>query len=175
MTSLEAHRPPSAPSQYSPTDFPSMDTVVDFTREKLSAQLAHADSLDTKANFVLGSATLLTAAAVALRSSASHISLGFMHVLGVIAMVVYLAVVFASLSAYMTREYHQAPNPVELEPYIWEEPLKTKGDTLREMVKAYKENKTILQNKARWLKWSLLGFGLEAVLLAVLAIAQILN
>lgn len=150
--------------------FPSLDIVLDFTRERQSAQLQLTTDLDSKANFVLGSATLLTTAAIALRNATSS-----WRWLEVVAILVYCVVVFSSFMAYRVREYAQAPDPVALESNMHEAVVKTKGEILREMVRAYDTNKTAIRRKTAWLKWSFVAFMIEVVLLAALAFAQVWN
>lgn len=109
-----------------PETYPSLDIVLDLTREKLASQLSYVDALDTKASFVLGSATLLTAAAVAVRGT-THGAPGLAW-LGLLAIGLYVFVVSTAMGAYLTRQYEQAPNPMDLEPYMWENVVRTKGD-----------------------------------------------
>jgi len=165
---------PSVPATYKPSEFPSLDIALQISRDMLAAQLSHVDSLDTKANFVLGSSTLLTAAAIALRGTTTQAAL-FVRVGALLAVVAYLSVVGLALLAYMLRKYHQAPNPIDLEPYMWETELRTKGDVLREVVDAYAKNKIVIARKAFWLRISLFAFGGEAVLLAIIAIVQVMS
>lgn len=159
---------------YNEADFPSLDIVLQISRDMLSGQISYVESLDTKANFILGASTLLTAAAIALRGTNSRVPANI-RCLGVIAIVVYLIVVGLALWAYMLRKYHQAPNPIDLEPYMWENQVRTKGDVLHEVVEAYKNNKTIIESKALALRLALFALGGEALLLAILALAQVLN
>lgn len=164
----------AATSTPSMSRFPSLDLVFDLTRERLSAQLASVDSLDTKANFVLGSATLLTAAAATVQGL-SHYDSAVRFVAIIFAMLLYLAVIFTSFRAYMVRGYHQAPDPTALEGYMWEQLETTKGTILKEMVGCYNDNKKEIARKVWWLRWALRAFGAEAVLLSILALLEVLH
>lgn len=164
----------TATSTSASSRFPSLDLVFDLTRERLSAQLTSVDSLDTKANFVLGSATLLTAAAATIQGL-SHYDSAVRFVAILVAMSLYLAVIFTSFRAYMIRVYHQAPDPAALEGYMWEQLEPTKGTLLKEMVGCYNDNKEEIARKVWWLRWALRAFGAEAVLLSILALLEVLH
>src|SRR5215469_4228099 len=104
----------SAPSQPpgEPLAWPNLDESYLLTKEALAAQLAQAHTLDSKASFVLTSASILTASALALHQAAaglsgtgpsSHLLGGIVvlaRVLAVLAVLAYLGVVYTSFRAY---------------------------------------------------------------------------
>ena len=152
-------------------DVPSLDLVLGIARDMLAAQLSYVESLDTKAGFVLGSSTLITAAVLALRGPTP----ANVRWLGVVALAIFFAVAGCALVAYMIRTYWQAPYPSELKPYMWVNPVWTKGDILHEVLVAYEKNKLIVDNKANWLRYSLWCFGAEAAILAILALVGLFS
>ena len=156
-------------------ELPSLNLVFDLAQEQLANQLSWVDTLDTKANFVLGSATLLVAGAAALRGATGDARL-IVYCVAALAMMLYGVVIFAAYRAYTTREYNRAPDPSNgLEEYIWADTQRTKATVLGEIIEAYSANKKIIANKARWLRRALKAFCVEAVLLAVFAVLQVLH
>src|SRR5205085_10814142 len=57
--------PESSKKEY---NFPSLDLIFELTKESITAQREQANALDSKANFVLGSATALISAALVLQA-----------------------------------------------------------------------------------------------------------
>jgi hypothetical protein len=49
-------------------DFPCLDLIFELTKDRISNQLERVNALDSKANFVLGSATALVGAALVLQA-----------------------------------------------------------------------------------------------------------
>lgn len=159
-----------------PSHLPSLALAFELAREQLADQRSQAAGLDTKASFVLGSASLLTAAATALHSmSASATPHPLLTTIALLAVFVYLVVVAASYQAYTLRVYKHVPNLERLQEYIGVELQQTKGTLLSTMVLAYGENQRTLAKKVRWTKTALFALAVEAVVLAVLTLMQTIH
>ena len=48
----------------------SLDFIFDLVKERMAAQMARIDGLDTKANFIMGAATALISIALTLQAAA---------------------------------------------------------------------------------------------------------
>jgi len=115
---------------------PSLDVVLDQAKASVDSVAAQGAILDTKASFILGSASLLTAAATSLQGALSshkgayHVlcdhqgrhclavtALGVGHLLGVVAGLAYVVIVGAAWRAYALRKY-AIVDPVAVASYI---------------------------------------------------------
>src|SRR5438876_577381 len=154
--------PESANKEY---NFPSLDLIFELTKERVASQREQANALDSKANFVLGSATTLVRAALVLQAvllasqgALSHPQfavlswycstllnkfLRFLPLL--ILLIVYLIVMLSAFLAYTIRRYRYAPDPEELyRSYLYRQESSTKAEVFRAMLETYKENDKII-------------------------------
>jgi hypothetical protein len=174
-------QPPDEPVPPIDPSSPSLDVIFDALRARLSAQDAQIATLDGKAGFVLGSASLLTAGAVGLRGAIfptavahhgwgpiSAESIGITE--GSVALLIYLLLVLVAGQAYAIRKYGQVPKIHELLLYFPAmQPQATRSWLVRAMAVAIGENAKTITKKIRWAKWALRLLALEALCLAVLA------
>jgi hypothetical protein len=158
-------------------EFHSLSIISDFTKEGLADQIAQGESLDGKANFVLGAATTLIALILTLQTVLPS-GQGFFMFLRVIVQViltlVYLATMLSALLAYWTRSYKTAPDPVQLsQAYLNKSPLDTNRAVYKAMVEAFKENEPIIKTKIKLLEISFVLLSVEAGLVVILLYLQI--
>src|SRR5438046_9187146 len=102
--------------------FPSLDLIFELTKERIANQSEQVNALDSKANFVLGSATALVSTALVLQAvlltpqpsqATPHIYCplpisNLTHVIPLlILLLAYLCVLFSAFFAYRIRVYKQ--------------------------------------------------------------------
>ncbi|PWT74737.1 MAG: hypothetical protein C5B60_06355 [Chloroflexi bacterium] len=98
-------------------EMPSIAVALDLAREALTRQFAKADTLNTKAGFILGSASLLTGVLTAWRVppadtvSALGLSVQGIRWLPLGAVTIYFFVALTSFLAYRLQSYSVAPDP----------------------------------------------------------------
>jgi hypothetical protein len=179
----------STPNQLpgEPSAWPNLDESYLLTKEALAAQLAQAHTLDSKASFVLTSATILTASALAVHQAAANLSgtgVGTAHpragmvvlaqVLAVLAVFAYLAVVYTSFRAYTLRSYAGPADPRQLEArYVDMNAQLAKATLFSTMVKSYGDNSALLDQKASWTHYALYALLGEAALVALTTLVEI--
>jgi len=183
--------PKSLPKEY---NFPSLDLIFELTKECIAAQREQANALDSKANFVLGSATALVGADLVLQavlvaspSTPLHPQSAvlpfycsllttsvFSRSLPLLALlIVYFATTLSACLAYMVRGYRYAPNPTELyQSYLSREERSTKAEVFRAMLEAFKENDKILRKRLFWVRTAFIAFGCEVVMLVLVLLVQ---
>jgi hypothetical protein len=172
-----------------------VEIVHDELRERVALQLAQIDSLDGKANFVLGSASLLTAGAAALGSAietsdgvtpnrwcifgwnAEVETLANVVIAGAFA--AFVAVVICAYQAYRVRIYTVTPDPTTgaallLDTYM----ARPKGDTMAMLASARKQddlpnNEAQIKDKVRWTTWALKALLVESALLLTMAVLEV--
>jgi hypothetical protein len=178
----------SAPSQLpgEPLSWPNLDESYLLTKEALAAQLAQSHTLDSKASFVLASASILTASALALHQAvanlsgtgpSAHMPAGIVvlaRVLAVLAVLAYLGVVYTSFRAYTLRSYAGPADPRQLEArYVSMDAELAKATLFSTMVKSYGDNSALLDQKASWTRYALYALLGEAALVALTTIVEI--
>lgn len=188
----------SNPQNY---DFPSLDLAFDLAKEQIASQMNQVDALDTKANFILGSATTLLAAALVLQaviltvqkspptqpttpisahpvSQPTYCSLIANRPLVlsplVILLIVYLILMMISFMAYRLRGYQQTPDPETMyRKYLNVDATKTKAFIFRTMVAVYQGNKKTIGRKAFWVTTAFVALGIEVVVLVLVLFVQV--
>jgi hypothetical protein len=167
----------SPPSTAPSTSYPSLELCFDLARDQLDAQSKRASNLDTKASFVLGSASILTTTAVAFKAaftSAQATNLG-MIVLAIAGAAAYVGVVGSAFMAYTLRSYAWVPQVSELKAHYMTKPLEyTRGTLLSSMVIAFTENERTIGRKVVWTRAALMTLLVEAAIVALLVVVQIL-
>jgi len=159
-----------------PSRFPSLELCYDLAREQIVAQTNRLSTLDTKASFVLGSASILTTAALDLRSAlvSSHVLIPLLSILVVLGALAYVVVVLFAFFAYTLRPWKWTPQLSELKhDYIFREREYTMGTMLSNMTEVFNQNERTLLDKARWTKVAVLALLVEAALVALMAAVQI--
>jgi hypothetical protein len=174
----------STPNQLpgEPSAWPNLDESYLLTKEALAAQLAQAHTLDSKASFVLTSASILTASALAVHQAAANLRgtgppagmVVLAKVLAVLAVVAYLAVVYTSFRAYTLRSYAGPADPRQLEArYVDMNAQLAKATLFSTMVKSYGDNSALLDQKASWTRYALYALLGEAALVALTTLVEI--
>lgn len=171
----------------SPYHAATLDVLFDVAKNRLSLQDSQADALDTKAGFVLGTATILTGVVVAFQQAAmdaiaraigNNLLLRVAATLIVLALVglvvsIYLDIVRGSYAAYKLHRYNTVDITEEIrEEYIFKGPTETKITYLNEMIAAIAENEKTLQQKVESAETALNSLLVEARLTAFLIVAQ---
>jgi hypothetical protein len=168
-------------------DFPSLDLIFEFTKERISNQKEQVTALDNRVNFVLGSATTVVSAALILQavllSSHNLVQLSycaifvnqFLKVLPLLVLLfLYLLVMLTAFLGYKIRYYKQVPDPNELyRTYLRKEKNVTKAEVFRAMLEAYNENIKTIKNKAIWVKTAFFLFIFEVIVLTVVLLVQV--
>lgn len=150
----------------------SLDVVFDLTRDQLSFQMSQIDGLDTKAGFVLASASLLTGALVTWHVPATAypfpIAVFIQHI-PLISILIYLFVVGTSFMAIMVRTYEYPTTPTQLrELYLhWPEQA-TKRQMRANMEAAYTRNEKKIKGKTWWTLAAFVALAIEASMVAVI-------
>jgi hypothetical protein len=126
--------------------WPSADVIYEELRHRVALQLEQVDSLDGKANFVLGSASLLTAGVAALRNAAEPTAgqaperwcvLGWnaeamtlVNIVIACAFAAFVGVVWCSFQAYRVRTFTVTPEPIAGAGLVFQQYLgRPEGDT----------------------------------------------
>ena len=179
--------------------FLSLDLAFDLAKEQIAGQMNQVDALDTKANFILGSATTLLAAALVLQAviltvqksppvqpttptspllQPAYCSLITTKPLVlsplVMLLIVYLILMIISFMAYRLRGYQQTPDPETIyRKYLTEDATKTKAFIFRTMVTVYQENKKTINRKVLWVSTAFIALGIEVATLVLVLFVQV--
>lgn len=181
-------------------NFPSLDLLFELGKQRMSDQMDQINALDTKANFIIGSATTLLSAALVLQaviltiqksSSSQTTSLAHtgainsffycssllksgLQIIPILTFfVVYLILMVVSFFAYRLRAYQLVPDlEIAYQKYINTNPIDTKAIVFRAMVEVYKNNKSTIQRKVFWLSTAFIFLGIEAAILVLVLLVQ---
>ncbi len=112
----EEDLPPISPSAVpKEPDEATLTLLYEGAQSQLKALDQQASALDSKANTVLASGSLLTVVAIALQTAAVHNSkspwLPAVHTVAIAAVSLYVGLVYFALRAYTLRSYEVVPNP----------------------------------------------------------------
>jgi hypothetical protein len=153
--------------------------ALDLAQQALSRQVQQADTLNTKAGFILGSASLLTGVLTAWRvphpSLVSVLGLPAVNVgwLPVAAVGTYFLVVVTSFTAYRLQNYNLAPDPRVLrEKYLTRDAQETQRAAFKASTLAFEAN---LRTIGRKIAWTWTAFGcliLEAAIVALILLVE---
>lgn len=161
----------------------SLDVILHLAREQYALQQSYTNSLDAKAGFILGSASLLTGVLAVwqtpkpgdyvllinvLHGAASTI----LHWIPVGALGIYVVVVVCAYIAYRPLKFTRAPDLNQLKARFLSRPAdETRKAALNATLSAFNQNARRLKSKARWVRiafWALLAeAGVVAALLGV--------
>lgn len=188
--------PQNSPQSTKPDN---LEIVFETIKARLDLQLSQIGSIDGKVNFGLGSATLLTAATVALHNALDAalrdpvtklpIAPRPIGLLGftiqnprpliawgsAIALLVYIGVVVFTFLAYRIRTFEVAGNPRTLmDKYLEQlDDRETKKDLAELMARNFVSNGKGIEAKVRWANWAMIFLGIEALVLLGLTYIQI--
>lgn len=130
----------------------SLDTVYEEIKQRIASQQQQLTTLDSKANFGLGSSTLLTAViafqdfAQSARLSGLLRSFITLAVFG--ALLLYLRTVCAALEAYRTRKYVRTGDPATLQQLLPLEEHIARLTLIEDWRDAYDWNQGVIDSKA---------------------------
>lgn len=165
---------------------PSAEFIFTEIKSRLSYQDGQINMLDTKANFVLASASALVLAAAAMfreigaanentlwwTETVSELTAGRLLMVG-IAGLFSITLVMAGL-AYKVRKWHVSPNPRTLVSDYWTMTLgQTRSDYIAQLVYDFEVNEKDVNAKSLWLKCSFLALIGEAACVVAMASIQI--
>lgn len=152
--------------------WPSLNLIYDEIKGRLAYQQAQIGSLDGKANFGLGSATLLTAGIATLHSTVKPSPL--VNILTVVAFLVYVFVLVFSFCAYRLRTWSVTPNPRQLldDATDWPEE-KTRACLAQQRVEDFERNESEIAIKATWVRRALYALIAEGAVLLLIAIVHL--
>ncbi|HEX8600723.1 MAG TPA: hypothetical protein VF952_19675 [Chloroflexia bacterium] len=167
----------------------TIDVLFALAQNKLSVQDSQINALDSKAGFVLGSATILTAAVLAFQQAAVEaiskvfgesliqrlVLTAVVVVLVIIIAALYISIVKASYDAYKLQRYRIVSITKEVRDlFILETPIKAKLVFLNAMISAAEVNQVTLDKKVASTETAVNSLLVEAKVIAFLAVAQAL-
>lgn len=138
-----------ADEQAATRDWPSLDVVYEEMQDSISVQNDRIKGIDTKANFGLAAATLLTAAVTGLgralleapQQGANPVWFGLpatlvVDAVTIVSLGVYALIAFTTYRAYRIQTFKDVPAPQRLlDKYLYEAPEITKAAIARARVK----------------------------------------
>lgn len=137
---------------------PSLDVIFDIAKDRLDAQMAVIDGLDTKANFLLGAASVVIGLAIAFQAAIPltpglPVGSRLLHAapLGPL-LVAYIVTAYLTYRAMAVKKYSYAPDPDVLLSYLEKPMLQTKEEVARAMVDAHTKNGPAITDKAKWVR-----------------------
>ncbi len=156
----------------------SLDIVYQEAKERLALQHQQIATLDSKANFGLGSSTLLTAAvsfqdyALQQRLSSPIRWLVLSFVLG--ALVLYVRTVCAASEGYRLRTYMRTGEPKTLLELLKNDDHVTKQVLLRQFGDAYESNQREIEGKVKATKTMLRCLLYQALVVSGLVVLRVI-
>lgn len=154
-------------------NMPSLDLGLDLMRDNLSQQMSSADSIDAKAGFILGSASLITGVLVAWHKLPTGAP-GIVQWLPAIAICVYVAVVTFAGLAYAVRPYKLSPDPVKLrDRYLFWTDVKAKDEIFHGMVISWLKNGKQIGIKLHWLSLAFAAFAIQIIIVAAIIVTEV--
>ncbi|HEY0071667.1 MAG TPA: hypothetical protein VGE04_17005 [Chloroflexia bacterium] len=167
----------------------SLDVILEVARERVKEQNSYIGVLDTKAGFVIGSASLLTAGLAgffdtvfqsidALILSQPIQTLPIKEaalLLTASAMLLYLGIAFAGYQAYKLRDYPELSDIRSLRDiYLNERTEDTQLAILDTLTDIVEVNDREIKDKAWWTQLAVVLLIVQAVFIAVLVVVQLL-
>lgn len=167
---------------------PSLDVVLEHVKKHIDTQNAQIATLDTKASFVLGSGSLLTAGVTGFWNGVSetlgqpaqvddrpvllYIAVGTT----IFALLFYLGLVWSAFQAYRIRPYCGITKLRELRnTYLTRPEIDTKSVLLDTQITAAEESEQAINEKVTWSKRAIAGLIGQAVLIAVMIVIVMLT
>ncbi len=158
---------------------PSLDFVLDEIKARREVSSSQISTLDTKASFVLGAASLLIAGVTGFQGAITHdnvtnrlcdlsgrncsiiTSTTVVHIIAAIASLIYFGVVWSAWKAYKLQTY-KFTDPIGLQRFVAHPEHESKVALLRALIKAYKEDEETIKRKIYWADRALRAFLAEA-------------
>ena len=161
-------------------DLARVTTLLELMQNKSADQQKQIEVLDAKASIILGTSILLAPAAAALFSGliSNHAAIltdPRIHWLLPALIIVYIMLNCFSCLAYTVRRYKGVPEPqVLFDDYRDKSEFYIKAKVFSAMVNASKENEVRIKRKVRWVTCSIVGIGIEALILAAILLLQVI-
>ncbi len=154
--------------------WPSLELIYDEIKGRLTYQVAQIGALDTKANFGLGSATLLTAGVATLGETVGTSFIAALLTIAALAVYVLVIVIVFSFCAYRLRPWSVTPNPRQVldDAASWSEE-ETRARLAKQRVEDFERNEREISIKAMWVRRTLYALMFEGALLLLIAIDHI--
>ncbi|HEX5165265.1 MAG TPA: hypothetical protein VFV93_07715 [Thermomicrobiales bacterium] len=150
---------------------PSVDVVFAEMRRTLDAQQAQITMLDTKAAFILTSASIIVgfSGLSGLGPDQRSGSSGWL----IPALLVYLALIVSVIQAYRLRGFSSSGlEPETLPDYLFERPEVTKRQMIATMREIHRANVEPVNTKIRWLRRAEILLATEAAYFVLVIIGQ---
>lgn len=163
-------------------DLPSLQRIYDVAKDGNAALASQMTTLDTKASFVLGSASLLATGLAAFQGGLSTFvgermvcapdgdscfalsAQTIVHGITLLAACIYAFVVYCAWRAYKPRAYVVLdPRPVQ--GYVTNADDATQVALLQALLALYDANVAAVEEKATWTRWAARAFLIEVVFL----------
>lgn len=159
---------------------PSLDLIYNSIKDRIADQRVWADALDTKSGAVIAAASVVMGLAVAFQAavsiapgpSASHREVR--AILIVLQFITYCVTSGIAYKSFAVRKHDYAPTPTELWTYVRNDEQFTKARLTVAMKAVHEENAKQIEEKARWLRYSLWAFIAQVAVLGVTAFVEIL-
>lgn len=170
-------------------DVDTLDLIYDVGKDYIKEQSTRISIFDTKAGFVLGSASLLTTGVAAFGKSAFDVASQMAKegktlelwqgnitiCLVAIALLMYLAIIFCGYQAYKpTNVAALSQIGTMRDIYLQERKTFTKLAVLNAMVDIIEENDYRIQDKANWTGWAVRALIGEAFAIGALIVMQMI-
>lgn len=167
----------------------SLEVILEVAKERVKEQNSYIGVLDTKAGFVIGSASLLTAglagffdtvfqsieALVASQPIQTFPIKEAALLLTATAVLLYLGIAFAGYQAYKLRDYPELSAIRSLRDiYLNERPEDTQLAILDTLTDIVEVNDREIKDKAWWTQLAVVLLIVQAILIAVLVVVQLL-
>lgn len=143
--------------------------MFDQVLARVCAQQEQIVALDSKANFGLGSSTLLTIIVGLINRG------NIVWWLLAIAMIAYIYTVVWAFQGYKVKPFVRAGSPeVLIDSYLKADPDQSKEAFLNELREEYKINAALINDKTTAVKCVVQGVLYQAIILAILVVASVL-
>jgi hypothetical protein len=152
---------------------PGLDLVYSEVKERLNLQFEQVEALDTKAAFVVSTASVVVSIAISLpAASYSRLDASTLVIFGA-GVAYYSYAMFAGVRAYLVRTYRRDPEPEPLrDGYLATAPEKTKQQLIENLIDSFNENKEIIRLKAFDVTAAMIFLMVQTLLLVGAIIAQ---
>jgi hypothetical protein len=158
--------------QPDPRTLPSLDLALELTREQFAIQRDYAKNIDSKASFVLTSASFLAAGTTVLNGLPSAgVYVPAVRIATLAIVLVFGYVGFATYQAFKIQDFETVPDPGGLRRgYLDKEVTYTKYQILDTMIESYEDNSKTLARKVKWTRRAARGLLLEIAVLLAMAV-----
>lgn len=157
-------------------DMPGLPLSVELAREALNQQISQADSLDTKAGFILGSSSILIAVLTAWRKPVLHVwwLSALAYVCVGLAIGGYGWILWQAARGYALAEYSAMVDPKPLaDNVIFQDEKTARYLTLLALKEAIERNDATLAMKVRYIQLAFRGLAVEALFIAAVLVLEL--